>query len=67
MLLERIKEGHVKKAVVYAQEHLAERGATDPNGRQQLERALALLAFPPPHQSPFADLIDPHRQKVSLK
>ncbi|KAA0204054.1 hypothetical protein HAZT_HAZT010679 [Hyalella azteca] len=65
VLLELIREGRVEEAVIYAQEHLAERGASDPNVRQQLERTLALLAFPQPLSSPFADLLHPsHRQKV---
>ncbi|XP_018013118.1 glucose-induced degradation protein 8 homolog isoform X1 [Hyalella azteca] len=66
VLLELIREGRVEEAVIYAQEHLAERGASDPNVRQQLERTLALLAFPQPLSSPFADLLHPsHRQKVA--
>ena len=52
--------------MIYAQEHLAERGQRDPTVLNQLERTLALLAFDPPDASPFADLLHPsHRQKVA--
>ena len=57
----------MEEAVVYAQDHLAERGQRDPAVLYELERTLALLAFDQPDTSPFADLLHPsHRQKVSL-
>ncbi|MCL4144432.1 UNVERIFIED_CONTAM: hypothetical protein GTU68_000132 [Idotea baltica] len=66
VLIELIRSGRVEEAVVYAQDHLAERGQRDPAVLHQLERTLALLAFDPPDSSPFADLLHPsHRQKVS--
>ena len=66
MLIELIREGRVEEAVVYAQDHLAERGQRDPTILNELERTLALLAFDQPDTSPFGDLLHPsHRQKVS--
>ncbi|XP_076034163.1 GID complex subunit 8 homolog protein Houki [Oratosquilla oratoria] len=66
MLIELIREGRVEEAVVYAQDHLAERGTRDPAVLRELERTLALLAFEQPHTSPFGDLLHPsHRQKVA--
>lgn len=65
MLIELIREGRVEEAVVYAQDHLAERGQRDPSILNELERTLALLAFDQPDTSPFGDLLHPsHRQKV---
>ncbi|KAK8384517.1 hypothetical protein O3P69_014234 [Scylla paramamosain] len=64
VLIELIREGRVEEAVVYAQDHLAERGQRDPSILNELERTLALLAFDQPDTSPFGDLLHPsHRQK----
>lgn len=66
VLIELIRGGRVEEAVVYAQEHLAERGQRDPAVLHELERTLALLAFEQPQDSPFGDLLHPsHRQKVA--
>lgn len=66
VLIELIREGRVEEAVVYAQDHLAERGQRDPSILNELERTLALLAFDQPDTSPFGDLLHPsHRQKVA--
>lgn len=65
VLIELIREGRIEEAVVYAQDHLAERGHRDPTILNELERTLALLAFDQPDTSPFGDLLHPsHRQKV---
>ncbi|KAK7071996.1 Glucose-induced degradation complex subunit [Halocaridina rubra] len=53
VLIELIREGRVEEAVVYAQDHLAERGQRDPTILNELERTLALLAFDQPDTSPF--------------
>ncbi|CAL4126369.1 unnamed protein product, partial [Meganyctiphanes norvegica] len=66
VLIELIREGRVEEAVVYAQDHLAERGQRDPSILNELERTLALLAFDQPDASPYGDLLHPsHRQKVA--
>lgn len=66
VLIELIREGRVEEAVVYAQDHLAERGQRDPSILNELERTLALLAFDQPDTSPYGDLLHPsHRQKVA--
>lgn len=64
-LLELIRAGRAEEALAFASATLAEAGANDPNALTELERSLALLAFPDPHTSPFADLLLPsHSQKV---
>lgn len=64
-LLELIRAGRAEEALAFASATLAEAGANDPNALTELERSLALLAFPDPHSSPFADLLLPsHGQKV---
>lgn len=66
-LLELIRAGRAEEALAFASATLAEAGAADRTALTELERSLALLAFPDPHASPFADLLLPsHSQKVSL-
>lgn len=66
-LLELIRAGRAEEALAFASATLAEAGANDSNALTELERSLALLAFPDPHASPFADLLLPsHSQKVSF-
>lgn len=58
--------GRAEEALSFASATLAEAGANDRTALTELERSLALLAFPDPHASPFADLLLPaHSQKVS--
>lgn len=65
-LLELIRGGRAEEALSFASAALAEAGAADRAALTELERSLALLAFPDPHASPFADLLLPgHSQKVS--
>lgn len=60
-----IRAGRAEEALAFASATLAEAGANDRNALTELERSLALLAFPDPHASPFADLLLPsHSQKV---
>jgi hypothetical protein len=58
----------VEQALEYAQTHLAEHGAENPEILLELERVMALLAFENPEASPFGDLLHPsQRQKVHLQ
>lgn len=64
--MELIRAGRAEEALAFASATLAEAGANDRNALTELERSLALLAFPDPHSSPFADLLLPsHSQKVT--
>ncbi|OQV17254.1 putative Glucose-induced degradation protein 8-like protein [Hypsibius exemplaris] len=58
MLLELIRERKISEALQYAQDVLAEKGAEDPTLLEDFERALALLAFDKPEESPYGDLLD---------
>ncbi|XP_047985773.1 glucose-induced degradation protein 8 homolog [Leguminivora glycinivorella] len=65
-LLELIRAGRAEEALSFASATLAEAGANDRTALTELERSLALLAFPDPHASPFADLLLPsHSQKIA--
>ncbi|KPJ01636.1 PREDICTED: glucose-induced degradation protein 8 homolog [Papilio xuthus] len=65
-LLELIRAGRAEEALAFASATLAEAGANDRAALAELERSLALLAFPDPHSSPFADLLLPaHGQKIA--
>lgn len=65
-LLELVRAGRAEEALAFAGATLAEAGAADRNALTELERSLALLAFPDPHASPFADLLLPsHSQKIA--
>ena len=57
-LLELIRERKIAEALQYAQNTLAEKGAEDPSLLEDFERALALLAFDKPEESPFGDLLE---------
>lgn len=51
----------------FAQTQLSERGEDSPECLEDMERALALLAFDKPEDSPFADLLHPlHKHKVRI-
>lgn len=58
-LLELVKAGHIEAALGWARAALAEAAAARPAALPELERSLALLAFPDPNNSPFADLLQP--------
>ncbi|KAI8429261.1 hypothetical protein MSG28_007770 [Choristoneura fumiferana] len=61
-----IRGGRAEEALSFASAALAEAGAADRTALTELERSLALLAFPDPHASPFADLLLPsHSQKIA--
>lgn len=54
-----MKAGHIEAALGWARAALAEAAAARPAALPELERSLALLAFPDPNNSPFADLLQP--------
>lgn len=58
MLLELIRGRKISEALLFAQDVLAEKGAEDPALLEDFERALALLAFDKPEESPYGDLLD---------
>lgn len=65
-LLELVKAGRVEAALGWARAALAEAAAARPAALPELERSLALLAFPDPSNSPFSDLLQPqYSQTVS--
>jgi hypothetical protein len=67
-LIELIRAGSVEEALDFAATYLAPIGEENPVLLHELERTLALLAFPDASKSPVADLMDPsHRQKTASK
>ena len=66
-LIELIREKKTEEALEFAQTQLSERGEDSPECLGDMERALALLAFDNPEDSPFSDLLlSSQRHKVSL-
>lgn len=64
-LIELIREHRTEEALNFAQTSLCERGQESPECLSDMERALALLAFEKPEESPFLDLLSPaQRYKV---
>ncbi|CAK8678076.1 glucose-induced degradation protein 8 homolog [Clavelina lepadiformis] len=64
-LIELIREKKTEQALEFAQTQLSERGEDSPECLADMERALALLAFDKPEESPFADLLlSSQRHKV---
>lgn len=64
-LIELIREHRTEEALEFAQTSLCERGEESPECLSDLEKALALLAFEKPEESPFSDLLCPaQRHKV---
>lgn len=64
-LIELIREHKTEEALEFAQTSLSERGEESPECLVDMERALALLAFEKPEESPFLDLLCPaQRHKV---
>lgn len=64
--IEMIRCGELEAALAFAQAQLAEQGETNQACLAEMERALALLAFDKPEQSPFKDLLDiSQRSKVA--
>lgn len=65
-LIELIKTGKIETALQFAQEELAPRGEEQPAFLEELEKALALLAFDNQKTSPVGYLLDSsHRQKTA--
>ncbi|BET03498.1 RanBPM_CRA [Nesidiocoris tenuis] len=65
-LIELIREGKDEEALDFAQTQLSEAGESEPTILIQLEKALALLAFEEPSQSPFSHLLNmKQRHKVA--
>ncbi|XP_049542594.1 glucose-induced degradation protein 8 homolog [Anopheles darlingi] len=63
--IELIRKSHekIEEALTFAQEHFPKASMND---LDNIERTMALLAFNPPYQCPFADLLEPaHRQKIA--
>jgi len=68
--IELIRDRQCESALEYAQLHLAATMQADKNKQMldQLERAMALLAFDDPSESPFSDLLlESQRHKVMLQ
>ena len=63
MLLELIRERKISDALQFAQDVLAEKGAEDPALLEDFERAMALLAFDKPEDSPYGDLLELSRRE----
>lgn len=64
-LIELIREHRTEEALGFAQTSLSERGEESPECLADMERALALLAFEKPDESPFSELLCPaQRHKV---
>jgi len=64
-LIELIREKKTEEALEFAQTQLSERGEDSPECLGDMERALALLAFDKPEDSPFSDLLlSSQRHKV---
>lgn len=64
-LIELARAGRAEDALAYAREYLAPRGEDDPGLLGDLERAVALLAFPDPAASPLADLLAPAQRAAT--
>jgi glucose-induced degradation protein 8 len=64
-LIELARGGRAEAALEYAREYLAPRGEDDPGLLADLERAVALLAFPDPASSPLADLLSPAQRAAT--
>ena len=64
-LLEHIKVGDIDAALSYAQQELSARGEENPEFLQELEQALALLAYDDPSNSPFSTLLE-HSQRLKV-
>jgi glucose-induced degradation protein 8 len=64
-LIELARAGQADAALAYAREYLAPRGEDDPGLLDELERAVALLAFPDPAASPLADLLSPAQRSAT--
>ena len=61
-----IREKKTEEALEFAQTQLSERGEDSPECLGDMERALALLVFDNPEDSPFSDLLLPsQRHKVN--
>ena len=56
-LIELIRQKKTEEALEFAQTQLSERGEDSPECLEDMERALALLAFDKPEDSPFSDLL----------
>ncbi|XP_055353996.1 glucose-induced degradation protein 8 homolog [Paramacrobiotus metropolitanus] len=63
MLIELIRERKISDALQFAQDVLAEKGVENPALLEDFERALALLAFDKPEESPYGDLLDLSRRE----
>nr|XP_002127838.1 glucose-induced degradation protein 8 homolog [Ciona intestinalis] len=64
-LIELIRAEKMEDALEFAQTQLSERGEDSPECLSDMERALALLVFDKPEESPFADLLlQSQRHKV---
>ena len=64
-LLEYIRQGNVDEALTYAQSELSARGEENSKFLEELESALALLAYDDPTKSPFASLLQ-HSQRLKV-
>ena len=64
-LLEYIKVGDIDSALSFAQQELSARGEEHPEFLQELEQALALLAYDEPSTCPFGNLLD-HSQRLKV-
>ncbi len=64
-LLEYIRQGNIEGALSYAQGELSARGEENPAFLNELEEALALLAYDDPKKSPFSDLLN-HSQRLRV-
>ena len=64
-LLEHIKAGDIEAALHYAQTELSARGEENAEFLQELEQALALLAYDDPSTSPFSELLQ-HSQRLKV-
>lgn len=64
-LLEFIHQGKIEQALVYAQSELSARGEENPKFLDELESALALLAYEDPSKSPFSGLLQ-HSQRLKI-
>jgi hypothetical protein len=65
-LIELIRNKRLEDALTFAQDHLCEYGESDEAMQDELERAMALLAFDDPLDSPFAELLHPlQRQRLA--
>ena len=64
-LLEYIRQGNIEDALIYAQSELAARGEENPEFLDELEAALALLAYEDSSKSPFSGLLQ-HSQRLRV-